>query len=491
MSLQVYNTMNGRKEPFKTINKDEVRMYVCGVTVYDLCHIGHARQQIVFDTIYRYLRFRGYEVTYVRNFTDVDDKIIKRANETDSTAEEVSKKFIREFYVDMDALGVMRPTFEPKATENIQGIVDLVASLVEKGFAYQIDGDVYFAVENFKGYGKLSHRKVEDLKAGARIAVDERKHSPVDFALWKAAKPGEPAWDSPWGPGRPGWHIECSAMSTKHLGPTFDIHGGGKDLIFPHHENEIAQSEAATGQPFAKYWLHNGFVRIDQEKMSKSLGNFFTIRDILKSYPPEALRLFLLSSHYRSPIDYSDQAIQETLSGLERIYAAWETVEEADASSEADRNAEPGGMTDQNRELADKVQAVGDEFRQAMDDDFNTAKAVGHLFDLVRVVNTVASQPKKTAGRSSVLGMASSRFSDFREVLGVPLRIPEEFRAVYTAAKMKKVSYSEQQIQALIDERNEVRKNRDFARGDAIRDELAAAGIVLKDSKDGTTWEVK
>ncbi|MGB7630580.1 MAG: cysteine--tRNA ligase, partial [Candidatus Deferrimicrobium sp.] len=317
MTLSVFNTMGNRKEPFVPLVPGKVRMYVCGVTVYDLCHIGHARANVAFDIIVRYLRYAGYDVTYIRNFTDIDDKIIRRAAQEGSDYLAVSTKYIRAFHEDFDRLGLLRPDVEPKATEHLPEIVALVARLVREGQAYEVGGDVYYSVKGFPGYGKLSGKNVEDLRVGARVDVDERKNDPLDFALWKASKPGEPAWESPWGPGRPGWHIECSAMSMKHLGETFDIHGGGKDLVFPHHENEIAQSEAATGKPFARYWLHNGFVNINNEKMSKSLGNFFTLRDVLAQVKPEVLRFFLASSHYRSPIDYSDQSLIEAKAGLD------------------------------------------------------------------------------------------------------------------------------------------------------------------------------
>ena len=327
MTLSVFNTMGSRKEPFVPLAPGKVRMYVCGVTVYDLCHIGHARANVAFDIIVRYLRHAGYDVTYVRNFTDIDDKILRRAAQEGSDYLAVSTKYIRAFHDDFDRLGLLRPDAEPKATENIPEIVALVARLVRGGKAYEVGGDVYYSVKGFPGYGKLSGKNVDDLRAGARVDVDERKNDPLDFALWKASKPGEPAWESPWGPGRPGWHIECSAMSMKHLGETFDIHGGGKDLVFPHHENEIAQSEAATGKPFARYWLHNGFVNVNNEKMSKSLGNFFTLRDVLAQFKPEVLRFFLASSHYRSPIDYSDQSLTEAKAGLDRLYRVKEKAE--------------------------------------------------------------------------------------------------------------------------------------------------------------------
>ncbi|MBI5251675.1 MAG: cysteine--tRNA ligase, partial [Desulfomonile tiedjei] len=368
MGLKIYNTLTRKKESFETVVPRRVGMYVCGVTVYDYCHIGHARSAVLFDIIYRYLRYRGYEVTYVRNFTDVDDKIINRANELQINWKELAEKFIREFYVDMDALGVLRPTHEPKATEFIGQIQQLIARLIEGGYAYQAEGDVMFSVYSFGPYGKLSGKRTDELMSGARVEVDEKKRNPLDFALWKAAKPGEPSWDSPWGPGRPGWHIECSAMSMFHLGEQFDIHGGGADLAFPHHENEIAQSEAATGKPFAKYWVHNGFVNIRSEKMSKSLGNVLNIRDILKIVHPEVLRLFLLTSHYRSPLDYSESFIREEAAALERLYAAMTGLDEL-------MNA--GGSL---AELPEELSGITEKFAEAMDDDFNTPKGLAVLF---------------------------------------------------------------------------------------------------------------
>ena len=327
MALRIYNTLTGKKEEFVPIHEKRVGMYVCGVTVYDLCHIGHARSAIIFDTIHRYLQYRGYEVTYVRNFTDIDDKIINRANAEGTDFKTIAEKYIHEFQVDMGALGLERATIEPRATEHIPEMIRLISTLVEKGYAYARGGDVFFAVGRFRDYGKLSKRNLEEMQAGARVDIDEKKENPLDFALWKGSKPGEPFWESPWGKGRPGWHIECSVMSQKYLGETFDIHGGGKDLIFPHHENEIAQSEAATGKLFARYWVHNGFINIDKEKMSKSLGNILTIKDILKEWHPEALRLFLLSSHYRSPLDYSEASLGEAKAGLDRFYTTLKAIQ--------------------------------------------------------------------------------------------------------------------------------------------------------------------
>ncbi|HWI41470.1 MAG TPA: cysteine--tRNA ligase, partial [Verrucomicrobiae bacterium] len=353
MSLRVYNTMTGSKEEFRPVAPPNVGMYVCGVTVYDHCHIGHARANVVFDVIYRYLRYRGYDVTYVRNYTDIDDKIINRANAEGVTYDVISERFIREFDRDMQALGLDLPTHQPKATEHIDGIIRIVEELIRRGHAYQAGGDVYFAVRSFAGYLKLSGRNIDDMQAGARVEVDEKKQDPMDFALWKEAKPGEPFWESPWGNGRPGWHIECSAMSMKFLGDTFDIHGGGKDLVFPHHENEIAQSEAATGKPFARYWLHNGFVNINSEKMSKSLGNFFTIKEVLERFDSEVLRFFLLSAHYRSPIDFSDKNLKEAAAALTRIYTS---LGEIDGALFAGKGGVPVEAVE---ELREKVENFG------------------------------------------------------------------------------------------------------------------------------------
>ena len=327
MALRIYNTLTGKKEDFVPLHENRVGLYVCGVTVYDLCHIGHGRSAVVFDTIYRYLRYRGYEVTYVRNFTDIDDKIIKRANDEGVDFKAIAEKYIEEFNIDMGRLGLEKPSVEPKATEHIPEMIQLISILVEKGFAYQRNGDVFFSVERFKDYGKLSKRNLDEMQAGARVEIDEKKENPLDFALWKASKPGEPSWESPWGKGRPGWHIECSVMSQKYLGETFDIHGGGKDLIFPHHENEIAQSEAATGKPFVRYWIHNGFVNINKEKMSKSLGNILTLKEIFKDWHPEVIRLFLLSHHYRSPLDYSVDSLSEAKAGLDRFYTTLNSIQ--------------------------------------------------------------------------------------------------------------------------------------------------------------------
>jgi len=459
----------------------KVGMYVCGVTVYDLCHIGHARANVAFDIIVRYLRHAGYEVKYVRNFTDIDDKILRRAAEEGSDYLAVSGKYIEAFYEDFDRMGLLRPDTEPKATEHIPEIVALVAELVGKGKAYPVDGDVYYAVKGFPEYGKLSGKHLEDLLAGARVDVDERKQDPLDFALWKASKPGEPAWDSPWGPGRPGWHIECSAMSMKHLGESFDIHGGGKDLVFPHHENEIAQSEAATGKLFARYWLHNGFVNIDNEKMSKSLGNFFTLRDVLRTVKPEVLRFFFASSHYRSPIDYSDQSLLEAKAGLDRLYRVKEKAELCKAAGASAAALPPG------EEYAPLAEGAV-RFAEAMDDDFNTASALGRLFEAVRALNRLApAYPAREPERAgqflggfavveplfAVLGLLGSACADYFQAAAAPGRMAEA------------------EIAARIEARRVARASRNFAEADRIRKELDVAGVLLEDGKGGTTWKYR
>ncbi len=480
MPLRVYNTLTGSKEEFVPINPGKVGMYVCGVTVYDHCHIGHARANVVFDMIYRYLCSKGLEVTYVRNYTDIDDKIINRANRDGVPYNEISERFIKEFDNDMARLMLQLPTFQPKATEHITEIIALVQKLIDKGFAYQSGSDVFYRVDRFEGYLKLSKRNLEDMQAGARIDVDERKEHPMDFALWKGAKPGEPFWESPWGQGRPGWHIECSAMSTKFLGETLDIHGGGKDLIFPHHENEIAQSEAASGKPFVKYWLHNGFVNINSEKMSKSLGNFFTIKEILESYDAEVLRFFLLSAHYRSPIDFSDQNLKEAELGLERIYKALAGIDERLASG-ASAAAGPD-----NAEFEEKVAGFAGRFDDAMDDDFNTALALGHLFDLVRVVNR-----ELPTASTALLEKVKAEVGKLATVLGICDSAPAAFLQRIKDRKTSDMEMSSEEIEALIAERAEARKAKNFKRGDEIRDLLLEKNIVLLDSAQGTTWKVK
>ncbi|AFM23803.1 cysteine--tRNA ligase [Desulfomonile tiedjei] len=478
MGLKIFNTMTRKKEDFKPRNPNRTGMYVCGVTVYDYCHIGHARSQVLFDIIFRYLMFKGYEVTYVRNFTDIDDKIINRANELKIDWKELAEKFVREFYVDMDALGVLRPTREPKATEFIAQIQALIAKLVEGKYAYTVDGDVMFSVASFPEYGKLSGKKVDELMSGARVDVNEKKKNPLDFALWKAAKPGEPSWESPWGPGRPGWHIECSAMSMFYLGQHFDIHGGGADLTFPHHENEIAQSEAATGETFVNYWVHNGFVNIRAEKMSKSLGNVLNIRDILKTVHPEALRHFLLTSHYRSPLDYSDAFVKESSTALERLYAAMAALDEL---------IEARGTSD---DLPQELTGIEERFSEAMDDDFNTPRALAILFEAARTINRISGT--NSVPKPELLREVKDRILHVaREVLGILREDQTEFLERARKAGAPELGISEELIQQYIVERAEARKSKNFARADEIRNELASKGIVLEDTPKGTIWKVK
>jgi cysteinyl-tRNA synthetase len=488
MALHIYNTLHRKKERFEPLTPGRVTLYVCGPTVYDSCHIGHARSVVVFDVMVRYLEFLGFEVTYVRNFTDVDDKIINRANETGTDWKHVAEQYIAEFYEDMDALNVRRATVEPRATEHIDDIVSMVEKLISKGHAYELDGDVYFAVDSFREYGKLSGRKLEDMEAGARIDVDQRKHNPFDFALWKSAKPGEPSWQSPWGKGRPGWHIECSAMSYRFLGKTFDIHGGGKDLIFPHHENEIAQSEAAFDEPFARYWIHNGFVNINSEKMSKSLGNFTIIKDVLQTYHPEVIRFFLLSKHYRSPIDFSQQSMQEAAGGLERIYVLLERVEN-EIGSLPFPDADMRIQIRQN-EIA---QTHWNLFCEAMDDDFNTARGIGILFDLVRTTNRLLDEYKDDAGSDSyatVMPLVSAILGMGR-ILGILGNSPQDFFHSRKTSAAENQTMDAQRIETLIREREDARKAKNYARADEIRKELEDQNILLEDRPDGTIWKIK
>jgi len=479
MSLSIFNTLNRRKEEFRPLNPPQVGMYVCGVTVYDLCHIGHARSLVVFDVIYRYLLWEGYRVRYVRNFTDLDDKIIARASSEGVTFRDVAERYIEAFYSDTDPLGLKRPTVEPRATEHIPEMIEMVKALLSKGHAYVAEGDVYFSVESFPGYGKLSGRSIEQLLAGARVEPDPKKRNPLDFALWKASKPGEPWWDSPWGRGRPGWHLECSVMSQKYLDETLDIHGGGQDLIFPHHENEIAQSEAATGKPFVRYWLHNGFVEIRGSKMSKSLGNIVTIRDILKEYHPEALRLFLLSRHYRSPVDYSPERLRESERALERLYGLLSRAEES-----LDGGASTGGDWGKVLGLLDDLPR---RFREAMNDDFNTPRALAPFFELAREVNRVSEEgplPREVAER--VLEV----FSPLGEVLGLFAQSPRAFFEERRRKRLQALPISLEEIERLVAERAEARRRKDWARADRIRDQLASYGIRLQDTPEGTRWDV-
>jgi len=490
MSLRIYNSLTKKKEVFFPLREGRVAMYVCGVTVYDRGHIGHARAAVVFDVIFRFLRLAGYDVTYVRNYTDVDDKIILRANREGVSSREIAERYIREYEEDMDSLGVLRPTVEPRATENIPQIIALVQKLAEKGFAYSVEGDVYFSVEKYPGYGKLSGRELEEMRAGARVEVDERKRNPLDFALWKASKPGEPEWDSPWGPGRPGWHIECSAMSLRYLGESFDIHGGGKDLIFPHHENEIAQSEAATGKPFVRFWVHNGFVNIDQEKMSKSLGNILAIRDLLKDHHPEALRLFLLSNHYRSPVDFSWQNMIEARTSLDRFYSVLLEIEEFLAGGEEVRPLTAEKLKGSARELYDKVLAFKEKFLEAMEDDFNTALALGYLHELSRVLNRVLKEKgfRKDPAAVGLLKDGRERMLESGKILGLFQKTPAEYFAGQRKQFLQAKGRQEEEIQDLIQKREAARKAKDWARADEIRAQAASMGIALEDGSRGTSW---
>jgi len=462
--LTIYNSLTHQKHPFIPIQPGKVRLYVCGMTVYDYCHIGHARVMIVFDVVVRYLRSLGYDVTYVRNITDIDDKIIQRANDNGENIDQLTARFIQAMYDDTDALGVLRPDIEPRATGSIPEIVAMVQRLLDNNYAYLTDnGDVCYAVQRFEGYGKLSGKRLEELRAGERVEVDKSKQHPLDFVLWKAAKPGEPSWDSPWGQGRPGWHIECSAMSTNCLGNHFDIHGGGMDLQFPHHENEIAQSEAATGKPFVNVWMHNGFVRVkdenssEYEKMSKSLGNFFTVRDVLKHYQPEVVRYFILTSHYRSPLNYSEPELEAAKQALTRLYTALR------------------GLPDRDETISDN--SYNDQFKAAMNDDFNTPEAIAVLFELAKEINKIRINDPSQA---VPLGRELRRLSGF---LGLLQNVPETFLQGTESA-----SLSATEIQQQIAQRQAARKKRDWAEADRIRADLQEKGIILEDGAQGTIW---
>jgi len=490
--IKLFNTLTGKKEEFVPLRPGKVTMYACGVTVYDYSHLGHARGAVAFDLIQRYFRRKGFAVKYVRNFTDVDDKIINRAHEEEVTPAEVARKYIEAYQTDMRRLGVGKADIEPKATEHIPEMIEVIKGLLAKGHAYVVDGDVYYRVSSFKDYGKLSKRNLDDLKAGARVEVDDRKVDPLDFALWKASKPGEPAWESPWGPGRPGWHIECSAMGFKHLGETFDIHAGGKDLVFPHHENEIAQSEGYSGKPFVHYWLHNGFVNINAEKMSKSLGNFFTIREILDQYDAEIVRLFLLSTHYRSPIDFSDANLKDARAGLDRFYRMKESLKKF-LSGKTPPPVKPEEVIEAAaRPLYEKILNLPHAFEEAMDDDFNTAFAIGIVYDLVRDVNKYLAEidQKREDAAYIILSTALDAFNNVGETLGLFVRDPEEW--FQEGRRMdSKVTMSVEQIEEYIGLRNEARQRKDWAEADRIRKVLDEGGIELFDRPDGTAWKPK
>ena len=485
MTLKIHNTQSRKKEEFHPLQEGKVGIYVCGITAYDVCHVGHARSAIIFDVIIRYLRYRGWDVTYVKNFTDVDDKIIDKARRENAGIDTIADRYIREHDEDMDALGVARPTFTPRATENIDGMIRLVATLLEKGLAYPVGGDIFYAVERFPGYGKLSGRNLEDMTAGARIDVNEKKRNPLDFVLWKASKEGEPWWESPWGRGRPGWHLECSVMSQRYLGETFDIHGGGEDLVFPHHENEIAQSEGATGKTLARYWIHNGFVRLNSEKMSKSLGNFFNIRDILRKYHPEVLRLFLLQSHYRSPVDFSDAALNEARQGMNRFYSTLKLLRDvaAGGTEMAPETAEKDG------EMKAQLQSLRECFCEAMDDDFNTARAIGHLFDTVRLVNAALAEKTQAVSRGAY-AEAEQTLREIGSVLGLFRQEADDYLRRDREREAEKRGLSVTEIERLIAERRDARAAKAWQRADEIRKELAARGVILQDAPDATTWTI-
>lgn len=462
--MKLFNTMTRTKEEFKPLEEGKVKMYVCGPTVYNYIHVGNARPFIIFDTLRRYLEYRGYEVSYVQNFTDVDDKIIKRGHEENIAPEEVAKKYIEEYFVDADGLGIKRATVHPQVTENIEEIIEFVKELEDKGYAYAVNGDVYFDTQKFNGYGKLSGIKQEELEAGSRIEVNDQKRHPMDFVLWKSKKEGEPGWVSPWGEGRPGWHIECSVMSRRYLGDTIDIHAGGQDLKFPHHENEIAQSEARSGKTFSNYWMHNEYININNEKMSKSKGNFFTVRDISKLYDLEIVRFFMLSTHYRNPINFSDEILNQSKAGLERLYNAKERLEFIISKLSDDaENAE-------EQKLEEELNSFRQRFINAMDDDLNTADAVSIIFELAKFVNSNVNE-------NSTKEFAKKVLDEFNELTGV-----------LNVVNKKNEDMLDEEVEKLIQQRTEAKKNRDFKLADEIRDELLEKGIVLEDTRQGVKW---
>lgn len=461
MKMKVYNTLTRQKEELKTITPDEVKIYACGPTVYNFIHIGNARPIVVFDVLRRYLEYRGQKVTFVQNFTDVDDKIIQKANEEQVSASDISERYIKEYQQDAQGLNVRPATIHPKVTENMKSIISIVKTLVEKGFAYQVNGDVYFKTKQFKDYGKLSHMPLEDLEAGARIATGDIKEDPMDFALWKAAKPGEPSWGSPWGKGRPGWHIECSAMSRSMLGETIDIHCGGQDLIFPHHENEIAQSEAASGVTFSNYWMHNGYIKVDNHKMSKSLNNFFTVREVAQQFGYEPIRFMMLQAHYRSPINYSLEVIEQCQAALTRLYHCKETLQRAKAV------AKSGELTQEQKQSLEEYRQ---KFIQAMDDDLNTADAIAYVFELVREMNTAIAS--EVPASLEYIVFAENLFLELTSVLGLLYQEKEQ--------------EIPQEILDLVQQRIDARKQKDFAKADAIRDEILKLGYEVRETRQGT-----
>ncbi len=466
--MKIYNTMSKKKEEFIPLEEGKVKMYVCGPTVYNFIHIGNARPMIAFDTVRRYFEYKGYDVNFVSNFTDVDDKIIKKAIEEGVTADEISKRYIAECKKDMEAMNIKPATKNPLATEEICGMVDMIQTLIDKGYAYEKNGTVYYRTRKFEGYGKLSHKNLDDLRSGGRtllVTGEDEKEDPLDFVLWKPKKEGEPAWESPWSEGRPGWHIECSEMSKKYLGEQIDIHAGGEDLIFPHHENEIAQSEAANGREFARYWMHNGFLNIDNRKMSKSLGNFFTVREISEKYDLQVLRFFMLSAHYRSPLNFSAELMEAAKNGLERILTAAENLRFLSG------NAGDGAMTEEEKELFARTEEYVADFERAMDDDFNTADAIAAVFDLVKYINTTADGSRSREYLDSLY----ARLQTLTDVLGIIVDKEEEML--------------DADIEAMIEKRQAARKERNFALADQIRDELLAKGIILEDTREGVKWK--
>jgi cysteinyl-tRNA synthetase len=496
MTIQIFNSMGRKKEPLKTRQPGKVGLYVCGVTVYDYSHIGHARVMVVFDAIVRHLKARELEVTYVRNYTDIDDKIIRRANELGITIGELTNKYIRAFQEDMAELGMAPPDIEPRATDHLEEMQTMISQLIANGLAYEKGGDVYYAVDRFEKYGLLSGKNLADLVAGSRVDVNSQKRNPLDFVLWKGAKPGEPQWPSPWGPGRPGWHIECSAMSSKYLGESFDIHGGGRDLIFPHHENEIAQSEGSSGHDWVRYWLHNGFVNVvsdegEREKMSKSLGNFFTIRDLLKAYRGEVLRVFILNNQYRSPLDFSFSLLNAARGGLDRLYSALAGAEKALGHLPPIETIRP------SQEVGKPLGGEVEKFFSAMDDDFNTPQAVAVLFEMVKKLNLVLTQPESGEKKAAIIDHVRV-LRGLGAILGMGQGEPSQhfqFEPQVNLATMgedgqlgEEEALSSEQIEALIVQRSEARARKDFAESDRIRDELSTQGIALLDSKEGTTW---
>lgn len=464
MSIQIYNTLTREKETFVPQEAGKVSMYVCGPTVYNYIHIGNARPAIVFDTVRRYLEYKGYEVDYVLNFTDVDDKIIKAAKEEGKTVPEIANKYIAAYLEDVEALGVKKATHNPRVMDTMDDIVAFIQGLIDKGFAYEVDGDVYYKPRTFDDYGKLSHQSIDELRVGARIQVGEKKEDPLDFALWKKAKDEEISWDSPWGEGRPGWHIECSAMAKKHLGETIDIHAGGQDLTFPHHENEIAQSEALTGKPFARYWMHNGYINIDNEKMSKSLNNFVLTRDLIRAHDPEVIRFFMLSVHYRNPINFTEELLESAGNSLNRIKTSYQNLEHRKHSSM--------NLVNDADSWLEKINSFKQEFESAMDDDFNTANAISVIFDVTKEANHYVQRDQT---ETSVIDAFQAAIETFLHVLGLEAG--------------KKEALLDAEIESLIEERNEARKNRDFARADEIRDHLKEKNIILEDTPQGVRWK--